>query len=57
MTAWIVHRFAELLGLPGEAVGLLAIELQSEPLMHVALALKAPSFHLHLFALDHLQAG
>lgn len=49
MTAWLVHRLAELLGLPGDALALLAAHLDSKPLMHAAIALKGPQWALHGF--------
>lgn len=52
MTAWVVHRFAELVGLPGSAVIELAYLLQSRPFLQAGLALKLPSFWLHIFALE-----
>jgi hypothetical protein len=52
VTAWIVHRFAELVGLPGSIVCETAYAFRSPLLLEAGIALKLPSWRLHVFALD-----
>lgn len=51
MTAWVVHRFADLVGLPGWAVIELALACQSRPILELGLVLKRPAWELRFLAL------
>ena len=51
MTAWLVHRFADLVGLPGRVVFELAVWIRSPELGRAGLALIVPGLYIHLFAL------
>lgn len=56
MTAWTVHRIADVLGAPGWFVMQLALALESREVLEIGISLMWPSLRLHLFALDHLSS-